>query len=187
MENFPDITGVPYTECFCEENVFHLCKRFQKHYPDVFCLFISSATEELAPGEWDSYVPIFNMKSAPFMVWDYHVVCLLNTASGPYIVDRDSVLPLPTPLLVYLQQTFYCPKRRIMHPYSDKMRFKLIPCSHYLSDFKSDRSHMLKQSTAFPEYASISEDQTNLAAYINMADTTQGRVLRLNELLELFL
>ncbi|CAG8519516.1 24380_t:CDS:2 [Cetraspora pellucida] len=79
----PDKSSLIYTPFYCEENVYHLCKKFSElldksigNY-EVYACFISNQTRS---------VPIRKQKAAKspdgFVIWDYHVILLLKELKG---------------------------------------------------------------------------------------------------------
>jgi len=171
----PSLPTIPYTSCYCEENVYLLAQKFLED-PEivqswrVFVVFISNHTKTVA---------LWNQKLArgPHypVVWDYHVVLLLcrptqdqillqsanesqqemdsnivatSQLGQPWIYDFDTQLELPCTLEDYLQETF------MEVPPQFESLFRIIRSEVYLKHFASDRSHMLV----------VQEDSDNLAS-----------------------
>ncbi len=104
-------TGLQYTSCFCEENVYLLAKKCitidATTKCESFVVFISSRSKQ---------TPIWCQKSGRSnespVVWDYHVVLLVREnscdANNPnsVIFDIDSTLPFPCRAAKYFVQSF---------------------------------------------------------------------------------
>jgi len=146
-----------YTSCYCEENVWCLCKRLcaaaaadnPDHLLDSsFAVFISNENRT---------VPLWRQKAARHadkpVVWDYHVILIVKAmpasdgdASSPsQVFDLDTTLPYPCDFGKYASATF---------PFDDQMpaeykrMFRVISAKEFLQHFASDRRHMKKSSAA---------------------------------------
>ncbi|TEB36208.1 hypothetical protein FA13DRAFT_1237263 [Coprinellus micaceus] len=149
-----------YTSCYCEENVYLLCQRFLS-LPNItenwhiWTVFISNV---------DKKVALFSQKAARGdglpVVWDYHVILLLQPkellgcpprdhptirqsdvpriGARPWVYDFDTRLPVPCLWENYLTHTF---PSDLLPEYTSS--FRVISAQIYLSNFASDRSHML--------------------------------------------
>ena len=134
-----------YTSCYCEENVFQICKNniiinegmLEK---ERYAVFISSPKR---------IVPIWKQKSCSdengYVAWDYHVIYLeQNITSRQYFIyDFDSRLSFPCTFEEYFNQSFLpidtCPAHIKEHQW-----FRVVNAKHFVSTFASDRHHMLK-------------------------------------------
>nr|CAG8535702.1 859_t:CDS:10 [Entrophospora candida] len=68
-----------YTKCYCEENIYHLCKKFlldeknEDYKEGIYVCFISNE---------DKVVPLFRQSSSELenglVLWDYHVILILK-------------------------------------------------------------------------------------------------------------
>ncbi|XP_039599139.1 protein N-terminal glutamine amidohydrolase-like [Polypterus senegalus] len=93
-----------YTSCYCEENIWKLCRHIalQKPCPieEVYAIFISNESR---------MIPLWKQKSSRGdnpVIWDYHVVLLHTSNSGCYIYDLDTILPFPCSLKCYIDEAF---------------------------------------------------------------------------------
>lgn len=128
---------VPY---FCEENVWRLCYRRMRDQTEniSFVVFISNNIK---------CVPMFHQcassDSGKPCCWDYHVILLCATPNKEVLVyDIDSVLPYPTKLQAYLEQSFAYEEPSPFAPL-----FRVIPGEVFIREFSSDRSHMFNAET----------------------------------------
>ncbi|KAH6918996.1 N-terminal glutamine amidase-domain-containing protein [Coprinopsis sp. MPI-PUGE-AT-0042] len=161
-----------YTSCYCEENVYLLCKSFLSTPEiasrwDVWAVFISNAEKKVA---------LFRQKAASKedwpVIWDYHVVLLLQPREGQddhagseptnlvrtpssrssWVYDFDTLLPNPCPFEEYLEMTFPASIREDYQRLAADHKptnscFRVIYAEEYLMNFASDRSHMIVQIT----------------------------------------
>ncbi len=134
--------GLPYTSCFCEENVYKLGELLQEELilssseemlEHAFVVFISSPSKAF---------PIWHQKKATQasepMFWDYHV--LLVYAGRVY--DHDSTLPWGCTAAEYCTRAI---RPSIEFTGADtgyEPIFRLVRLLDYLRHFASDRSHM---------------------------------------------
>ncbi|ERN00280.1 hypothetical protein AMTR_s00107p00024990 [Amborella trichopoda] len=138
----PHVPSV-YTPCYCEENVYFLCKELWKakvadsEGRDLFVVFISNA---------DRQVPFWCQKSGKgadgLVVWDYHVICVQRSGEDSdsiQVWDLDSKLPFPVTLSRYINEAI-----RPLFPLNPKFRrlFRVVHAPIYLRSFASDRRHM---------------------------------------------
>ncbi|ETW85462.1 hypothetical protein HETIRDRAFT_407495 [Heterobasidion irregulare TC 32-1] len=171
VDGLPDIPPLlpidaPYTQNYCEENIYLLAQQFeqQTHVRDVWdisVVFISNHTKSVA---------LWMQKAATnhVVVWDYHVILILRcrisgtsagsadrecqadgdhintTIGGSWIYDFDSKLPMPCSSGDYLSETF---DLSVTLPESYHSLFKVVPASEVLDWFASDRSHMISPIT----------------------------------------
>lgn len=194
---FPSKAECLYTSCYCEENIWWLCKHVKKRAPNhlsrLSVLFISNPNKS---------VPIWEQKSQTNseypVVWDYHVVLMLycsNTDNDDdtnvyYIYDFDTKLPFPSLMLTYIKNAL----RTDFDFKEDYKHFiKVISASNYLKEFASDRSHMKlengKWSSPPPSYSCIStnECKMNLFEFMNMKPESQfGTVYSLPEFKKIY-
>ena len=128
-----------YTPYYCEENIWHLCREPLFAGKRGYVLFVSNRQRQCI-----FYNQILCSPSSP-VIWDYHVV-LLSFDSGWFIWDLDSSLSFPSPLRVYLDETFPEPVPEKYAPL-----FNFAPMEDYIKNFCSDRSHMLDAQGRFIE------------------------------------
>lgn len=128
-----------YTSCYCEENVYNLCKKLSESStstspPAAFAVFISNASKTVAV--WNQRA---SRRPEEPVVWDYHVILVVCAASGAVVYDLDSTLPFPTALDEYVHAAFQ-QQHCIAAQY--KAAFRAVPFQDYLAWFSSDRRHM---------------------------------------------
>lgn len=157
-----------YCPCYCEENVYLLCKR-REDFRD-YVVFISSPR---------GVAPIWKQrrcKGDTPVFWDYHV--LLVGQEGIY--DLDSQLPWPSPPSLYLEQAL-----RPLDPLTIQLNthFRIIEGVDFLARFASDRTHMIDKDgrwqqppPAWPMIQSGGESM-NLFEYVDMQDQGTARFL----------
>ncbi|KAL2612745.1 hypothetical protein R1flu_024437 [Riccia fluitans] len=136
-------TQFQYTACYCEENIYLLCKALGEQgvaapdLSDLFVVFISNDIQQ-APF-WRQR----NSSGGPdgFIIWDYHVICIQKTSGTDeaLVWDLDTTLPLPVALSLYLKKALR-PDILLGKAYS--RLFRVVRASAYLSSFASDRRHM---------------------------------------------
>ncbi|KAG0178666.1 hypothetical protein DFQ29_003139 [Apophysomyces sp. BC1021] len=168
--NKEDLT---YTSCYCEENIYLLCKKVASECPALLeqfsVLFISNASKTIP-----MWIQRASSDGYP-VVWDYHVV-LYHRQSRPMIYDFDTRLPFLCPADKYIIHSFQ-PHLELEEKY--KRCFRVVPASTYLREFASDRTHMLKEGKYLatpPAYPPIaSKDETmNLMSFVDMATNIQS-------------
>ncbi|XP_062231282.1 protein N-terminal glutamine amidohydrolase-like [Phragmites australis] len=173
-----DASSFTHTPCYCEENVYLLCKeliRIGDADPagaDLYVVFISNEEKK---------VPLWHQKASNFddgfICWDYHVICIQSRRSKGEVFDLvwdlDSDLPFPCPFLQYVSNAI----RPLSFGDSIYQRlFRVIHTPVFLRSFASDRSHMKDPMGNWiqlpPTYEPIvAEDGTtnNLNEYIAMS------------------
>ena len=152
-----DALRIPY---YCEENVWRLAYR-KLHTTnntkddnddkwEYFVVFISNANKS---------VPMFQQKATKgnelSVCWDYHVILLAvlqnedttnetDDKLPPVVLvyDMDSKLDYPSPLAIYLAESFPFQYKQIYTPY-----FRIIPAALYCKHFASNRMHMFNTQT----------------------------------------
>ncbi|KAJ3676272.1 hypothetical protein LUZ60_003684 [Juncus effusus] len=133
------------TPCYCEENVYFLCKRLVDigaagpAARDLFVVFISNEAK---------MIPLWYQKSSRdksgLVVWDYHVICVQvkskgNERDSNLVWDLDSSLQFPLPLNQYNSRAI----RSLSSEDSKYQRlFRIVHAPIFLKYFASDRSHM---------------------------------------------
>ncbi|KAH7889256.1 N-terminal glutamine amidase-domain-containing protein [Phlebopus sp. FC_14] len=150
----PDCSNCVYTNCYCEENIFLLLKRFlttpeNRLHWDFFAVLISNPTKTVA---------LWNQRAASSrdsaIIWDYHVVLALRERERPdkslsyrqtselaaWIYDLDTCLPVPCHWQEYVGGTF---PPNCGLPVEFQSLFRVVPGEEYLNNFASDRSHMI--------------------------------------------
>lgn len=169
-----------YTARFCEENVWHLAQAPDLAARERWVVFITNAARTC---------PVWRQRAADApgepVVWDYHVVLLVNHPVE--IWDLDSTLTFPCPAARYLRETF---------PRADQLApayapwFRVVPAALFRERFASDRSHMRGPDGAFvvppppgPPICTATETM-NLMQFVELTTPGLGEVLDLPRLLE---
>ncbi|CAO3671360.1 unnamed protein product [Rhizopus stolonifer] len=167
-----DIDECVYTRCYCEENIYMLCKKVSEDFSylidQLTVVFISNDERK---------VPIWGQKSCRDdypVIWDYHVILLFNNDNSLLLYDFDSVLPFPCPAEKYIMEAF---KPQIVLRKDFERSFRLIPAKHFLHNFASDRSHMkgidgtyLANPPKYDPIISKNDNTMNLDNYISMKE-----------------
>lgn len=83
-----NLSDILYTSQYCEENVFNILK--SNYFTGSHALFISNAARTVLLDEQKAG------GAEGRVCWDYHVVAI--NLKFKYVLDRDSTLPLPTPI-----------------------------------------------------------------------------------------
>lgn len=168
-----------YHSRYCEENIWLLCQRAE--FAESHVIVIASQAD---------CFPMLNQRAASSaqepLLWDYHVVLLWQKTNLNYLVDFDTCLAFCTPLKAYMQQSFLA--EELINP-AYVPRFRVIKAHDYVSNFKSDRSHMKTKKGWLappPPWSPISETESNLHQFTNMADQRYGKVLSSTALLQLY-
>ena len=143
-----------YTPQFCEENIWHLARRFRDSglaADRMFVLLFSNPNRSIVLCHQKIALP------NRFVLWDYHVVLHAHFDRVDWIYDFDTRLPFSCQLADYFSLTV--PDQDFL-PEIYHMKIRRIPAHTYLTRFCSDRSHMLGKIPAdrFPEYPAIVAD-----------------------------
>lgn len=128
-----------YTACYCEENVYLLCKALLEEQPagfEIKVVFISNQSKSCVV--WKQRA---SKREDGLVCWDYHVIILAKAPStGDWqVYDLDSTLPFPSPAARYFMQSFR-PLDNLPAEY--KQVFRVVSANDYLRLFASDRRHM---------------------------------------------
>lgn len=162
---------VPY---FCEENAWRICyRRMREQYENrFFVVFISNSMQ---------LVPMFHQRASSDpgkpCCWDYHVILQCVTPRNEVLVyDIDSHLPYPTPLQVYLDQSFAHEESSPFAPL-----FRVVPGETFIREFSSDRKHMFNAETnswsaPLPPYDCINMSQGRRSTFRWYNDFSQGEL-----------
>ncbi|XP_068239197.1 protein N-terminal glutamine amidohydrolase isoform X1 [Palaemon carinicauda] len=148
----PTLEDCPYTQYYCEENVWRLCEYVQcKEAQDLgkcYVAFISNESrcvplwrQRIGKSEdklvsWD-YSNIFTCVAPSEK--DYHVIFMYEPDDRCLVYDLDSDLPFPTYFHKYVTETLRTD--HILRPEHHR-HFRVIPALVYLQKFASDRRHM---------------------------------------------
>jgi hypothetical protein len=152
--------GPQYQPYYCEENVWWCVKARGGH-----ALFISNAARQVA---------MLHQRAAPvgeLVVWDYHVVALVDGE----VHDPDTRLAMPLGLASYLAASF--------PPGWPAPRFRVVAAAEFIAIFSTDRSHMRDRHGAFTQPPPPWEPprapghDMNLMRFVDMSDDVAGEVL----------
>lgn len=177
MKMLPNPQNCHYQSCYCEENIWHLCQHpactnstviFIASHGGMFPMLCQRATNDPTTPVW----------------WDYHVILMLGGRQPVQVLDFDTVLPFRSDLNTYLQASFL-PEVSVTKQYQPY--FRLVPAQDYISEFRSDRSHMRTEdgwSAPPPDWPIIGDGGSNLARFTDMRDHAIGEVLSYQQLLE---
>eukprot|EP00672_Neobodo_designis_P022500 CAMPEP_0174850282 /NCGR_PEP_ID=MMETSP1114-20130205/19142_1 /TAXON_ID=312471 /ORGANISM="Neobodo designis, Strain CCAP 1951/1" /LENGTH=277 /DNA_ID=CAMNT_0016084729 /DNA_START=109 /DNA_END=942 /DNA_ORIENTATION=- len=163
----------PYWHCYCEENVYRFLEKMAVEPPaapegsgpksyDLYSAFVTSYSatpgNEVAPGEWQSAVPVvMGPKVSDIVYWDYHCVAVVKETTKPapgakgettvkwWVVDYDTKLGkgefvTPMPLELYFGVTLSAAGKNPVALLEARVRF--VKAVEFLAKFRSDRRHM---------------------------------------------
>ncbi|KXS12423.1 hypothetical protein M427DRAFT_101408 [Gonapodya prolifera JEL478] len=131
-----------YTSCYCEENVWWLCKAAVDRGLGnrSFAVFVSNTHQT---------IPLWRQQRAAepaaAVVWDYHVLFVLKTQTGTFVYDLDSTLPFPCPLEDYYDLAINPEGIATRLRPNYRRLFRIIAASTFVSHFASNRSHMRRK------------------------------------------
>lgn len=169
--------GPPYWPFYCEENIWHLCADPRLEGDQRWAVLISNPGRQVA---------LWFQKAAPRrglpVVWDYHVVLLVQNAGGWQIWDLDSALPTPLDAERWLAATF-AGTTAVGPDFAP--RFRLLEADLYRRSLASDRRHMRHADGSWhappPPWPPIGEG-SNLMELLDMDRSSPGEVVGLDEL-----
>jgi len=155
--------NVPYTRCFCEENVYRLLELLQHGN----AIFISNK---------DKTVHFKNLD----ITWDYHVVAAVNGK----IYDHDAQdLQFPCSIDEWIIASFAGVTDKKLLP-----KFRVVSWEILKDTFNSDRSHMLqhkaemdKLGMCFPPEPVIGMGTNLFSDFVNMENSDIGTIFTLEE------
>ncbi|CAF0810619.1 unnamed protein product [Brachionus calyciflorus] len=180
-----------------EENVWKLLKGLldKQDRDDLYAVFISNKNRS---------VPIWCQKASEKrsrpVVWDYHVIAIHKDMSllKSNVYDFDTILNFPEPFESYAKNSFpYMPHL----PKEFDRLYRVIPAKYYISNFASDRSHMINKQTGEyqaepPIYECIKSlhSSNNIQEFIEMdledatntLETQHGVIMRQNNFFNFF-
>jgi len=168
-----DPTSYRYHPFYCEENVYHLAREPVVAARRREVVFISNA---------DRSVAMWSQRAAGVrghaLLWDYHVVLLVQ---DPWeIWDLDTLLGLPLPARDYLRRSF-----RADLPEEYLPRFRAVGAEAFVEAFASDRAHMRRKDGRYqrppPPWPAIGapERESNLMRFVDTSAPFLGEVLDL--------
>lgn len=156
-----------YQSCFCEENIWHLCRHSDFCNKNTLVLYISNPYNSCAfwkqkPAK-SSHLPV---------LWDYHVILLVKDVKWQ-VYDLDSKLPLGVDATDYLKLTFN-DGEPVLPEF--EARFKVLNGREYADKFQSDRSHMIGREGQWlqppPPWPQILSEAENKWPLKQLLDTT---------------
>ena len=162
----------PYSQCYCEENVYRFLEKFAHSPPaapegqpprkyDAYAAFITSYSatpgQEVEPGDWQSAVPIVaGPKPSDIVYWDYHCVACVKETAPPadgageasvrwWVVDYDTKmgrLKYVAPIPMELYFGFTLSAAGKNPVAMLEARVRFVTAAEFLSKFRTDRRHM---------------------------------------------
>lgn len=173
-----DPTDLRYQAFYCEENAYHLAREPVVAARPREVMFISNPTRSIA---------MWNQRAAgqpgAAMLWDYHVVLLVQ---DPWeIWDLDTFLGCPVPAADYLQGSFRPDLPAHYQPY-----FRLVEADELAATFASDRAHMRRRDGHYkrppPPWPPIGVPgrESNLMRFVDVTAPFVGEVVDLARLVE---
>jgi hypothetical protein len=168
--NLDWFTSQPRTPFFCEENVWLLC-RDAPWVSRLWAVVVTSPSGAVAM--WSQ-----RAAAADPIVWDYHVVAVVEADDGGvFVVDSDCRDGPVLPLSAWLEASFRAGVRDDLLP-----RFRVMPAAVYVEALASDRSHMRDDAGApiqpFPMWPPPHPDRPpTLARLVDIDDDIAGVVV----------
>ena len=199
-KDITDITNIltpadrrTYTSCYCEENVYHLCREVKNSndlnlISNSYAVFISNEKQ---------IIPLWRQKvgkgDEKVVLWDYHVILVYKSDDTESLVfDLDTELEFPMVFKSYCEETF---KSEAILKSDYHRYFRILPASLFLTKFSSDRRHMKADDGSWikppPNYPCIRtpDNDHNLDRFISMVEDNEGNygeVKNLNDFVEFF-
>nr|XP_039255419.1 protein N-terminal glutamine amidohydrolase-like [Styela clava] len=186
----PNRDECTYTKCYCEENVWKLCKYIEDSgkielLSNSYAIFISNH---------DRTIPLWKQKASKrsdtMVMWDYHVILFVENES--LIYDLDTMLGFPCSLEEYATEAFNFNMK--LKPQFERL-LRVVPATEFLKTFASDRTHMLTEDGEWtsppPDYPPISSSSStnNLQSFISMTKSSEqfGAVQTLEEFINKYM
>jgi len=164
-----------YWPYFCEENVWRLIEALPAEVTDAAAIFISNAGRRVAL--WQQKHA--SSPNAP-LIWDYHAMMIALIDDEWQALDLDSLLPLQTPMLEYLDATF--PQPKYLGP-EYAPTFRMIDGAWYRNCFRSDRRHMRRDDGSWlakpPPHPPTSHTESNVMELVDMTSDIEGDIFDL--------
>ncbi|CAG8630576.1 5104_t:CDS:2 [Ambispora leptoticha] len=207
----PQITlsTLTYTACYCEENVYLLCRKLvcDKHPENdkdslassdfkIYAVFISNKNET---------IPLFRQRASlqdnGFIIWDYHVILVYTQPmydkekKKSWVYDLDTTLDFPCDFETYAREALIDVNN---DDESFERLYRVIPAETFLEVFASDRSHMINSDDGtwmsppplYPPILSSKGTRMNLPLFIDMMENKDskdyGKVFQEGEFIEYF-
>jgi len=141
----------------------------------------------------EEQVAFFGHGNNGFIIWDYHVISI-EKGNPSLLFDFDvNVLSFPCKFPDYVNTALLEIKYFSEHVQLHNRFFRVVPSSVYLSQFASDRSHMIKNNEWLakpPPYPPIAQanSKMNLHQFKNMDTKTPfiGTVMNQEEFVKFF-
>jgi hypothetical protein len=163
-----------YSPLFCEENIWWLAANMMEsgiNEQDLKVLFFSNPHKSIL---------MLNQRAAEkgnLVLWDYHVVLLVDIDQQVDVFDFDTRLSFPSDLKTYMLNSFP-DQASLLQQYRSWVR--TIPVASFIVHFYSDRSHMLNKITIseMPDYPPIKPvagiHQIDISDYWDMNKPLEG-------------
>jgi len=200
-----------YTSCYCEENVYLLCKDFlekQKTHSfgdnlkhEAFAVFVTNKEKKAElrqqkAGQGRYYNTV---------IWDYHVIFIHKLIEetpekkvGSLVYDLDTTLRFPEEFERYYKEVFDFPREP-----GAEIFFRVVDAKSLIENFCSDRSHMVMgmkkvqkkfvkvyhaEPPTYPEIVNAKGEKMNLPEYWNLdnKDPAFGIILSQPEFFKYF-
>lgn len=167
-----------YQAFFCEENVWWLARAPELKDRRRWAAFVSNPERSCA---------MWCQKAAPpgqAVLWDYHVVLLVEAGESVEVWDLDCRAGLPLPLGSWVEQTFRAGVPEQLAP-----RFRVVSALQLEQLFASDRRHMRDEHgqwraepPGWPPIVARSGAVHTLDAFVDTLSPGLGEVMSLEQL-----
>lgn len=188
-----DLKSVPYTKFYCEENAWKLVEHISKNCEDFSKCYVIICSND------KKRVPFFHHKTGKvenmyMQIWDYHMFIVWKESKEQVVVyDLDSCLPFPIEFSQYIQLALQLDLMKRMNEEFQRS-YRIIKGQDFLSQFASDRSHMIESNGSYyappPEYAPIKNEHSthNLDDFVAMKkNSAPGHVCNEESFIKIFL
>jgi protein N-terminal glutamine amidohydrolase len=172
-------TDPPYQPFYCEENIWLLAQDPRCGDGERLVALITGA---------EGHVAMWHQKPADGpgepLLWDYHVVLLVRSATTWQVWDFESDLGMPLAAESWIAACFLHQDRI---PLRYRPRFRVMPASEYVATLRSDRSHMRDEDGSYaktppPWLPPGGGIDSNLVHFVDLKQTFVGEVLDLPSL-----
>ncbi|VVC26234.1 Protein N-terminal glutamine amidohydrolase, alpha beta roll [Cinara cedri] len=178
----PQKSDCVYTLSFCEENIWHLAKLIldlNKDTSDLKAYVIIMLNPNKCVHLWKQDSP----QKDGLLFRDFHTLVITEHQDQTMVFDINTTLPFPVPFSHYCQEAV----RNELTEIDTKRYFRVIEAKTYLTEFSSNRGHMLEGDNWIsepPNYPPIlnQKKEHNLESFISMeCPNKYGQLLNLDE------
>ncbi|VVC37155.1 Protein N-terminal glutamine amidohydrolase, alpha beta roll [Cinara cedri] len=178
----PQKADCVYTLSYCEENIWHLAKLIldlNKATSDLKAYVILLSNSNKCVHLWKQNSP----QKDGLLFWDYHAFMITEHQDQTMVFDFDTTLPFPVSFSQYCKEAL----RNDLKEIQTWRFFRVVEANTYLTEFSSDRGHMLEGDHWLaepPNYPPIlnKKKEHNLESFISMECSNEyGQVLNLDE------